>query len=483
MLYFVLFRGNCKVTGKPLDIYCIAIGGTGMAPLACLLQERGHSVRGSDRELYPPMSTLLADAGITPLLGFDPDHLVPDPDLVIVGNAVPRNNPEAEEVERRGLSRISMPQALYLFFLQERRPLAVAGTHGKTTTSAMAASLLTRCGAAPGYLIGGVPLDLPGSFSLGSGPRFVVEADEYNAAYFDRGPKFLHYRPDLLILTSVEFDHADLYPSSESLVAAFCKLVQGLPQAGALVACGDHGSVLSVAREAPCRIWTYGLSQGCSVWARNVVHGPGRNVSCSVQMKDAGVEVDLNLAVPGEHNLSNALAVWTAAVLDGHDPREAAEALAEFKGVRRRLEVLGSPGGVTVIDDFAHHPTAVKCSLGALRRAYPDRRLVAIYEPRSLTAGRAFFHDAYLEALSLAHRALIAPVFHRGRLPEEELLDVEALAGELQKQGVDATACESLDQVRHLALSEAREGDVLVSMSSGAFDGLPHGLLEALGGR
>ena len=254
-------------TDTPLDIYILAIGGTGMAPLACLLQEQGHRVRGTDGPLYPPMSTLLERAGIRPAAGYDAAHLEPAPDLVVVGNAVRRDNPEAVAAERLGLPLLSMPQALARFFLAGKRPLVVTGTHGKTTTTAMAAWVYSQCGAAPGYLIGGAPLDLAGSFAAGGdGPpgglplvprgaahRFIVEGDEYNAAYFDRGAKFLHYRPETLILTSVEYDHADLYPSPEALRDAYRQVIAQLPADGLLVACGDTEEVRELARRAPCR--------------------------------------------------------------------------------------------------------------------------------------------------------------------------------------------------------------------------------------
>ena len=248
---------------SPLDIYCIAIGGTGMAPLACLLKEKGHQVHGSDRPLYPPMSTLLAEAGIEPLVGYDAAHLqAPDatrPDLVIVGNAVPRQNEEVQAMEALDLPHLSMPQALARFLLADRQPLVIAGTHGKTTTTSMASWLYSQCGQDPGYLIGGIPLDMSESFRVGQGARFIIEGDEYNAAYFDRGPKFLHYLPQTVILTSVEYDHADLYPSPEALRQAYRKLVEYLPPDGLLVACGDSEEVRQVAVDAPCKTIFYGL--------------------------------------------------------------------------------------------------------------------------------------------------------------------------------------------------------------------------------
>ena len=462
-----------------LDIHLIAIGGTGMAPLACLLQEKGHHVRGSDGPLYPPMSTLLERAGIAPRVGYDPAHLSPRPDLVVVGNAVRRDNPEVLEAERLGIPRLSMPEALARFFLAERKPLVVSGTHGKTTTTALAAWVYSRCGQDPGYLVGGVPRGLPGSFHDGSGPRFVIEGDEYNAAFFDRGAKFLHYQPDTLIVTSVEYDHADLYSSAEVLRDTYSKLIALLPTTGFLIACGDEDHLSRLAAAAPCPTIRYGLS------AANDLHPLGPIVASPagsrfrVRDVEAG-EIELSIRLAGAHNVSNALAVWAAARHDGLSVEQVAEALATFGGVARRLEEIATHRGITVVDDFAHHPTAVAKTIAALRDRYPHRRLVILFEPRSLTAGRSFFHDLYLEAFAGTDRVLFAPTFHAGRLTNEERLDFGDLAKELVANGVAATLTESIDQLFEFAVAEARDGDVLCTMSSGAFGGLPRRLAAAL---
>ncbi len=476
---------------KGLDIHLIAIGGTGMAPLACLLQGQGHRVRGSDKPLYPPMSTLLEASGIVPRVGFDPVHLDPPPDLVVVGNAVPRDNPEAVEAERLAaagaLERISMPQALWRFFLDGRHRVVAAGTHGKTTTTAMAAWVWTACGADPSYLIGGLPKNLPGSFHEsrnGGGGDFVVEGDEYNAAYFDRGPKFLHYRPDTLILTSVEYDHADLYPSHADLLGAYRSLVASVPPKGLLVGCGDTPELRELVRDAACRVVLYGLDPEA-----NDVHpegglsmAPDATTFTLVDRFDEGREerVTVELGVPGRHNASNALAVYVAARHRGLPAAEVARALGSFRGVARRLEVLGTAGGVTVIDDFAHHPTAVTESLAALRHRYPGRRLVALFEPRSLTAGRAFLHQDYVRAFQGADRVLFAPFFYAERFEDEQRIDFDRLVRDLSGEGVEAATCGSVDGLFERAVAEAREGDVIVTMSSGSFDGMPRRVLAAL---
>ncbi|HEV7516816.1 MAG TPA: Mur ligase family protein [Thermoanaerobaculia bacterium] len=470
---------------RTLEIYCMAVGGTGMAPLACLLQEQGHRVRGTDGPLYPPMSTLLERAGIHPLVGYDAAHLTPAPDLVVIGNAIRRDNPEAVEAERRGLAVVSMPQALSRFFLTERRPLVVAGTHGKTTTSAMAAWVWTACGQDPGYLVGGIPSDLPGSFhpgSAGRGGRFIVEGDEYNAAYFDRGPKFLHYRPETLLLTSVEYDHADLYPTPESFRAAYAQLLELLPESGYLVACGDTPEVRELARRARCPVLFYGIDPGNDLHPLGGLAGIDARPEASrfrVADSQAG-EVEITLPMAGEHNVANALAVWAAARRDGLPAAAVVDALARFHGVKRRLEELGTARGVTVVDDFAHHPTAVDKTLGALRQRYPGRRLVVLFEPRSLTAGRTLFHDPYRTAFAQAGRVLFAPTFHLGRLAPDERLDFGSLAAELTRAGVPTTLCADTAEVLGQTLDEAGEGDVVVTMSSGSFDGMPHRVLAGL---
>jgi UDP-N-acetylmuramate: L-alanyl-gamma-D-glutamyl-meso-diaminopimelate ligase len=424
------------------------------------------------------MSTLLDRAGIQPHVGYDPAHLEPRPDLVVIGNAIRRDNPEAVEAERLGLAIVSMPRALARFFLDRHRSLVVAGTHGKTTTTAMAAWVYTACGGDPGYLIGGVPRDLPASFHDGTGDRFIVEGDEYNASYFDRGPKFLHYQPETLLLTSVEYDHADLYPSPEALWEAYSRLLALLPEEGLLIACGDDPKVRELAAQARCRVLFYGLEEGNELRPLGV-DALAEASRFRVRDAEAG-EVEINLPLAGGHNVSNALAVWAAARHDGLPAGEVAAALAGFHGVKRRLEELGTARGVTVVDDFAHHPTAVEKTVAALRQRYPGRRLVVLFEPRSLTAGRRFFFEPYRQAFAGADRVLFAPIFHRGRLSPEERLDFGALAEALTGAGVPSRLCADTEDLLRRALAEANDGDLLVTMSSGSFEGLPGRLMGAL---
>lgn len=451
-----------------------------MAPLACLLRELGHSVRGSDGPLYPPMSDVLAEAGIEVREGYSPANLAPPPDLVIVGNAVPRTNVEAVAARERGLETLSMPQAVSRFLLDRRRPLVVAGTHGKTTTTALAAWVLSRSGRDPGYLIGGVPGNLPRGFRLGSGDRFVIEGDEYNAAWFDRGPKFLHYRPQTAILTSLEYDHADLYPTPEALVDVYRELVALLPDDGLLVAWGDDATVREVAREASCRVVTYGEGPHCEI--RPVESPDCRAEGTRFELDDpeAG-RVEIDLPAPGRHNLWNALAVWTAARADGIPASDVAAAFAEFRGVRRRLEVVGHRDGHTVIDDFAHHPTAIGLTVGALRQRYPGRPLLVAFEPRSLTAGRRLFLENYVRAFGEADAVVLAPIYHRDRLGDDAL-DREELAVRLRSVGVEVDVARDVDGALDASLRWARAtpDGVMATMSSGSFDGLPRRMLAGL---
>jgi UDP-N-acetylmuramate: L-alanyl-gamma-D-glutamyl-meso-diaminopimelate ligase len=465
----------------PTSVHIIAIGGTGVAPLACLLQQEGYQVRGSDGPLYPPMSDLLAREGIVPLSGFDARHLHPRPDLVIVGNAVPRTNPEVIELERLGWPKMSMPEALGAFFLAGRDPVVVAGTHGKTTTTALAAWVYSHCGEDPGYLIGGLPRDLPSSFAKGTGRRFVIEGDEYNAAYFDRAAKFLHYRPRTAILTGVEHDHVDLYPTAESFVDAFRRLIALLPRDGLLIADGDTAAVRELAAAAPCRVAFYGFGATNDVRPLDPPLTTPQGTRFDVLDPTDG-RTRIELAIPGLHNVRNALAVWTLARRDGLPRALILDALATFRGVHRRLEQVGEAGGITVIDDFAHHPTEIASTLGALRQRHPGRRLVAVFEPRSLTSGRSFLLDHYEEAFAGAQIVHLAPIFHAGRLRDDERLDLEALRSRLAARGVRVELAASVAAVLAAVIAESRAGDVVVTMSSGSFDAMPRRILDGLGG-
>ncbi len=463
---------------KPMKIHLIAIGGTGMAPLACLLKEAGHEIRGSDGPLYPPTSDLSREMGIEPWVGYQPSHLDWKPDLVVVGNAVPRSNVESEEAERQKLTLLSMPQALHRFFLSDRRPLVVSGTHGKTTTSSMAAWVWTYCKRDPSYLLGGVPRDLPSSFALARGDRFIIEGDEYNAAWFDRGPKFLHYAAECLILTSAEYDHVDLYPSHEVFLAAFEALVQQVEgRGGTLVACIDDPWVRALAESFSGNLLTYALEREADYRPRNILWLP-EGTRCELP-DPQGQWHPFYLPAPGPHSLSNATAVWVAALVDGLEPGNVAEAFARFKGVKRRLEEVGESGGVLVVDDFAHHPSAVKVTLRGVAQKWPNRRRVVVFEPRSLSAGQGMFKDAFQDAMLEADVVVLAPVFHRERLGEKAL-DRHQLAQDLSDHGKEAWAPDDFNHVLKTLQQILEPNDVVVTMSSGSFGGLPRKILDLM---
>ena len=462
-----------------MRVHLIAVCGVGMSALATLLREAGHSVSGSDAHAYPPASTLLRNLGVTVATGWEPRRL-DGADLVICGNAVTRDNPEAAAARERGLRTMSFPQALEELFLEGRRPLVVAGTHGKTTSACMLSFVLERCGRDPGWLIGGAPRDLPTSARLGGSPWFVVEGDEYDSAYFDKEAKFLHYRPDTLLLTAVEFDHADIYRDVDAVKAAFRKLLALLRPGAGLVACGDFPHVLDVVTGAATAPQLFGLDER-NTWRVTDLVDDGLT---RFRIREQGREVcEVTLQVPGPINARNALGVLLVARHVGIGWQAAAQALREFRGVSRRQEVVAEGRGVTVIDDFAHHPTAVAGTLAALRLRYPGRRLRAVFEPRSNTSRRRVFEREFVDALAAADEAVLAAVFAKPNdpIPESERLSPETIVAEVARRGTPSRTIDGVPAIRDYLLSSARSGDVIVIMSNGSFDGLPRLVADALG--
>ena len=450
-----------------------------MVPLAALLKEAGHHVTGSDLNLYPPMSTLLEKLQIPVAEGFSPEHIPPDCGCVIVGNAALRDNVEALEASRRNLSVLSLPQAVRRYLLPGKTSVVITGTHGKTTTSALTAWLLLDSGRDPGFLVGGEMINLGRGYRRGGGPHFVLEGDEYNAAFFDRGPKFLHYEPRCLFVGNIEYDHADLYPDIGSVVEAFRKVVALVPPGGVIVANAEDARVEEVVRNARARVVRVSLQgRNADFSVRDVhVHPGGMDFELIEHGAPAG---RLRSPLAGFHNLRNTLGAVALAKGLGLSFEEIARGLSRFSGVRRRLEVKGEKNGILLVDDFAHHPTAVAGTLAAARTRWPGRRLWALFEPRSNTAGRKIFEEEYAEAFSKADALVIAPVFHAKRLPPEARIDREALARRFAAGGKPAFAPETLEEIPRLVQRETRQGDVLVLMSSGAFGGLPETLLSLL---
>ncbi len=463
---------------RPLHIHLVAICGTGMGALAVMLKSLEHRVTGSDENVYPPMSTVLAEQQIPVFTGFAASNLDPPPDLVVIGNAVSRGNPEAEAVLDRKIRYVSMPEALKSFFLWDRKPVVVAGTHGKTTTTAMLAWVLTEAGRDPSYIIGGVPIGWQTGARLGSGDLFILEGDEYDSAFFDKRAKFLHYLPDTVIINNIEFDHADIYDSLDEIVLSFRRLVNIIPESGLLIGPADDERVRSLASRACCTVHTMGSSPGARWSARNLSVHPG-GASFDLCERDKRVS-RLSIRQPGAHNVKNALAVVAAARHYGVSWPDIARGLATFPGVKRRLEVRGDVDGITVYDDFAHHPTAVKATLEALRGAGPDRRIWAVFEPRSATTIRRNFQEAYVAAFDDADRVLIAPVFLPEKAPDGNRFSVDELVKGLRGRGLTADAMESVERiVAHLA-GQAAPGDRIVFMSNGGFGGIHDKTLDGL---
>lgn len=466
--------------GPREHVHLIGIGGTGMTALAGLLHEAGCRVTGSDRALYPPTSTILEEMGIEVGVGFDPGRLEPVPDLVVVGNAVRRGNPEAEAVLDRGWPYASMPETISRRFLAGRHVITVCGTHGKTTTTSMLAWVLDRAGLDPGYLIGGQPLDLERPYRIGAGAPFVIEGDEYDTAFFDKGPKFQHYRPRTAILGTVEFDHADIFRDLDHVERVFRWLPNLVPSSGLLIRHEDSETTRRVTDGAPCRVEGFGIDLG--TWrATGVSTGPD---GTRFTLERGGERLaDVRLQLPGEHNVRNALAVAAAAADLGVSAEAIARGLDSFRGVRRRLEVRGEAGGIAVLDDFAHHPTAIAGTLETVALRYPGRRVWAVVEPRSWSMRRNVFQDRLPQALAPADAVVLTRVYGAEEIPEGERLDPERLVRDLATRGTEARFLDDAAAiVDHLGV-EAREGDVVVVMSNGGFDGLHARLLASFGAR
>ena len=460
-------------------LYFLPIGGTAMAPLAGLLAAMGHEVSGVDSVLYPPMSTLLEELGIPVRLGWDPSAVPRDVDRVILGNAVPRSNPEVAEVLARRQPLLAQAEAVAHYVLAAgRRSLVVAGTHGKTTTTALVSWIMTRTGADPTALVGGLPMADRRPFRLGAGEWLVIEGDEYNTAFFDRGPKFLHYRPEILVLGPVEYDHADLYPDLDAVLTAFRAGTAQVPRHGVVVVNGASPLAREVANRASAPVVVVG--EGPDATVRLVDAATSADGRLGARLRIDGEELDLRTPLPGLHNLHNTAVAVTAAVRAGVSPAAAVAAAAEFPGVARRLEVVGESAAVVVVDDFAHHPTAVEVTVAAARERWPRRRLVVAFEPRSLSAARREFEDRYVEALAGADLVLLAPPHHAGRVPAEQLLDTARMARTLDALGVPVLAPAPGEDAVAVLTPQLSAGDLVVGCSSGDFGGFHRRLLAQL---
>jgi UDP-N-acetylmuramate: L-alanyl-gamma-D-glutamyl-meso-diaminopimelate ligase len=467
-------------------IYLIGICGTAMASLAGMLKQQGHEVTGSDAAAYPPMSDLLHSLGITVHEPYSERNLDRRPDLVVVGNAISRGNAELERVLDERIPFCSMASVLHDEFLAGREPLVVAGTHGKTTTTSMLAWIYETASArnsqfAPSFLIGGVAENFSTSFMVRPTKPFILEGDEYDTAFFDKGPKFMHYFPDSAILTHVEFDHADIYADLAAVKTAFKRFVNLIPRRGRVVAYDGSESVSECVAKAFCPVERYGFRDG-SFWRMSDLRHDGPMTRWTLWR--AGERfAELSLAMAGEHNALNATAAAALAAGQGVPAAAIVEALQTFRSVKRRLEVKAVAEGVTIIDDFAHHPTAIRETLRALRESYPGQRLIAVLEPRSNTLRRNIFQSALVDSLALADMVVLAGVFKSESIPEYERLDPSHVVRGLRERGIPAALYQDADVIVAALSPEVRSGDVLAILSNGGFGGiyhkLPRGITEA----
>jgi len=452
-----------------------------MAALGAMLRQRGLRVTGSDEGIYPPMSDFLAQSGIPVADGYGPQNLPRDLDLVVIGNAISRGNPEVEEVLDRGLPYRSMPEVLREWFIQGKRSVVVTGTHGKTTTASLLAWILLECGRDPSFLVGGIPKGFSSGYRLGGGPEVVLEGDEYDTAFFDKRPKFVHYLPRIVTLGALEYDHADIYPTMDDLLAAFKALLRVLPRGGRLIINGADGNAARIGREAPCRVIRCTVEEG----EEGEFHAYGLRLShgkAVFRLRHRGKEVgECLLGVAGRHNVLNALLALAAAHETGVPLSSSMGALATFQGVRRRLELVGEMAGALFYDDFAHHPTAIRCTLETLRGLYPSRRLWAVFEPRSNTMCLRVFQDRLPEAFSQADSVVIGGVHRAQRIPPEQRLDPQAVVRAIQIQGREAWYVPSVPEIVSLLQRRVKPLDVVCIMSNGGFGGIHRLLREAFG--
>ena len=468
-----------------MHYHLIGICGTAMASLAGMLQARGHRVTGSDENVYPPMSTMLEGLGIRLMEGYDAAHLEPAPDCVVVGNAIPRGNPEVETALNRRLLHRSLPDVLKEEFIRGRRSLVIAGTHGKTTTTSLAAWVIDQGGLNPSFMVGGVVQNFGASFRVTDSDYFIIEGDEYDTAYFDKGPKFMHYLPELAIVNNIEFDHADIYSDLDAVKLAFRRLMNLVPGKGKLIAGWDSPHVrevvTSMGQKLFTQVETFGTSEDASWQARDIVYSEGMT---RFRVRREGAEWgEFQTTLFGDFNVRNCLAVIVAADAWGIERPAIAQAFATFESVRRRCEVRGEINGVTVIDDFAHHPTAVRETLTALRLKYRKRRIIAVFEPRSRTSCHATFQDVYVDAFMPADYVIISRVFDAQRAAEMGgVLDIMKLIDDVAAQDKPAFAITDVDEIVRSLAAELRSGDVVALMSNGAFGGIHEKLLSALSG-
>jgi UDP-N-acetylmuramate: L-alanyl-gamma-D-glutamyl-meso-diaminopimelate ligase len=474
-----------------VKVHLIGIGGTGMGAVAGLLAAAGHEVRGSDAAVYPPMNEQLAELGVPVMMPYSEGNLAWQPELVVVGNVHSKDHIEVKSAQAQGIPLTSFPAVIGERLLGTHHAVVVCGTHGKTTTTSLIAHILTEVGHDPSLFVGGVPVTLGRGYRLGSGPEFVIEGDEYDTAFFDKGPKFLHYRPQTAILTSVELDHVDIFPSFDAVRDVFKKLVLAVPSTGLLVVCADSPHAVAIAKHATCRIEQYAvLDDGneppadVTWWAQHCEIGKSGRATFDVfhRASSRGERVaHFESLLVGRHNIANCVAAIAVAHARGVPTPEIQRGIASFAGVRRRQELRGIAGGVTVLDDYAHHPTAVRETLKALRKRYPTRRLIAVYEPRSATSRRKTFQAEFADAFAHADEVIVGRLFDASKIPVADRFDPERLALDLHRGGTNSSYAPDVDTIVKQLAQNAAPGDVVCVLSSGSFDGLHEKLLDAIG--
>ena len=465
---------------NPTKIYLIGICGTAMASLAGMLREKGYAVCGSDSDVYPPMSEFLDRLGIPVFKGYEAENLEKVmPDLVVIGNALSRGNVEVEHVLDSGIRYASMAETVKELFIRGKNSIVVAGTHGKTTTTAMMAWILESAGRKPSFLVGGIAENFGRSFQVADGPDFVIEGDEYDTAFFDKGPKFLHYLPRIVLLKNIEFDHADIYADLDAVKTAFRRLINIVPRSGLIVAGVDSPVVRELIPGAFSRIATCGIGSG--EWqAVNVETTPEGMAFDVVRMEEHIGR--FSIALPGAFNVENALGAIIVAKELGLEHDAIQQALSTFKSVKRRLEIRGEAKGVRVYDDFAHHPTAVHETLRAIRERHPDARIWAVFEPRSQTCRRRVFEQAFIDSFAPADATVIARVYNASKLDPAQTLSPDRVAEGIRTRGRKASALSSADEIVTFLAEEVRPGDHVVIMSNGGFDNIHNKLLQRLRG-
>ncbi len=460
------------------DIYLIAICGTGMAALAGMLKSRGYNVRGSDQHVYPPMSNILAEMGITVHDGFSEEHLNPPPDLVVIGNCMSRGNPEVEVVLEEKLNYISLPLALKDFFIRGHYSCVIAGTHGKTSCSSLLSWILENAGKDPSFFIGGIPENFGQGFKLGSGDVFVLEGDEYDSAFFDKGAKFLHYLPDMVVLNNIEFDHADIFRNLEEIEIAFRRLLKLIPRNGYLISCWDDPVVRKMSRFAFSNVISFGLTEDADWHARNILSDE-KTTQFDVYYKNEFID---KFSVPlfGLHMVRNCLGVIAASRLLDISTPDIKSGLLSFKNVRRRLQFNGEFNKIKIFDDFAHHPTEVKTTLNGLKARFPEQRLWAIFEPRTATSKRKIFEEKYTDAFESADRVILTPLYLPEKVPELERLSVENIAASLNKKNIPTWVLPANSEMLSFLNEQLKPNDVVLFMSNGDFNQIPFKLINAV---